>query len=104
MYKRQEQASLIATDRDKWELFSPAEKVPAYQQAKTAMKWAAAVDYRFEQDVAAGLIPGFEMAPGRTSFTVTDQMCIRDRPYDKRPPWTILTQQRASQTPSSSLW
>ena len=43
-----EQASLITTERDKWE------------------------DYRFEQDVAAGLIPGFEMAPGRTSFTVTD--------------------------------
>lgn len=67
-----EQASLIATDRDKWELFSPAEKVQAYHLAKTAKKWAAAVDYRFEQDVAAGLIPGFEMAPGRTSFTVTD--------------------------------
>lgn len=67
-----EQASLIATDRDKWELFSPAEKVQAYRLAKTAKKWAAAVDYRFEQDVAAGLIPGFEMAPGRTSFTVTD--------------------------------
>lgn len=67
-----EQASLIATDRDKWELFSPAEKVQTYHLAKTAKKWAAAVDYRFEQDVAAGLIPGFEMAPGRTSFTVTD--------------------------------
>nr|DAW94857.1 MAG TPA: Protein of unknown function (DUF2800) [Bacteriophage sp.] len=67
-----EQASLIATDRDKWELFSPAEKVQAYRLAKTAKKWAAAVDYRFEQDVVAGLIPGFEMAPGRTSFTVTD--------------------------------
>lgn len=67
-----EQASLITTERDKWELFSPAEKVKAYRLAKTAKKWAAAVDYRFEQDVAAGLIPGFEMAPGRTSFTVTD--------------------------------
>lgn len=67
-----EQASLITTERDKWELFSPAEKVKAYRLAKTAKKWAAAVDYRFEQDVAAGLIPGFEMAPGHTSFTVTD--------------------------------
>lgn len=67
-----EQASLIATDRDKWELFSPAEKVQAYRLAKTAKKWATAVDYRFEQDVAAGLIPGFEMGAGRTSFTVTD--------------------------------
>lgn len=64
------QASLIATDRDKWELFSAEEKVQAYRLAKTAKKWAAAVEYRFEQDVAAGLIPGFEMAPGRTSFTV----------------------------------
>lgn len=67
-----EQASLIATDRDKWELFSSAEKVQAYRLAKMAGKWKAAVEYRFEQDVAAGLIPGFEMAPGRTSFTVTD--------------------------------
>lgn len=67
-----EQASLITTDRDKWELFSPAEKVQAYRLAKTAKKWAAAVEYRFEQDVAAGLIPGFEMGPGKTSFTVTD--------------------------------
>lgn len=67
-----EQASLIATDRDKWELFSPNEKVQAYRLAKTAKKWAAAVEYRFEQDVAAGLIPGFEMGAGRTSFTVTD--------------------------------
>lgn len=67
-----EQASLITTDRDKWELFSAEEKVQAYRLAKTAKKWAAAVEYRFEQDVAAGLIPGFEMGPGRTSFTVTD--------------------------------
>lgn len=67
-----EQASLIATDRDKWELFSPNEKVQAYRLAKMAKKWAAAAEYRFEQDVAAGLIPGFEMGPGRTSFTVTD--------------------------------
>lgn len=67
-----EQASLITTDRDKWELFSPAEKVKAYRLAKTAKKWAEAVDYRFEQDVIAGLIPGFEMSSGRTSFTVTD--------------------------------
>lgn len=67
-----EQASLIATDRDKWELFSAEEKVQAYRLAKTAKKWAAAVEYRFEQDVAASLIPGFEMGPGRTSFTVTD--------------------------------
>lgn len=67
-----EQASLITTDRDKWELFSAEEKVQAYRLAKTAKKWAAAVEYRFEQDVAASLIPGFEMAPGRTSFTVTD--------------------------------
>lgn len=67
-----EQASLIATDRDKWELFSPDEKIQAYRLAKMAKKWAAAVEYRFEQDVAAGLIPGFEMGPGRTSFTVTD--------------------------------
>lgn len=67
-----EQASLITTDRDKWELFSPAEKVQTYRLAKMAKKWSAAVDYRFEQDVAAGLIPGFEMGPGRTSFTVTD--------------------------------
>lgn len=66
------QASLITTDRDKWELFSPTEKVQAYRLAKTAKKWAAAVDYRFEQDVASGLIPGFEMGPGRTSFTVVD--------------------------------
>lgn len=65
-----EQASLIATDRDKWELFSPDEKVQAYRLAKMAKKWAAAVEYRFEQDVAAGLIPGFEMGAGRTSFTV----------------------------------
>lgn len=67
-----EQASLIATDRDKWELFSAEEKVQAYRLAKTAKKWAAAVEYRFEQDVAASLIPGFEMGAGRTSFTVTD--------------------------------
>ena len=67
-----EQASLITTDRDKWELFSAEEKVQAYRLAKTAKKWAAAVEYRFEQDVAADLIPGFEMGPGRTSFTVTD--------------------------------
>lgn len=67
-----EQASLIATDRDKWELFSSAEKVQAYRLAKMAGKWKAAVEYRFEQDVAAGLIPGFEMGAGRTSFTVTD--------------------------------
>lgn len=67
-----EQASLITTDRDKWELFSPAEKVQAYRLAKMAGKWKAAVEYRFEQDVAAGLIPGFEMGAGRTSFTVTD--------------------------------
>ena len=67
-----EQASLIATDRDKWELFSAEEKAQAYRLAKMAKKWSAAVDYRFEQDVAAGLIPGFEMGPGRTSFTVTD--------------------------------
>lgn len=67
-----QQASLIATDRDKWELFSPDEKIQAYRLAKTAKKWAAAAEYRFEQDVAAGLIPGFEMGPGRTSFTVTD--------------------------------
>lgn len=66
------QASLIATDRDKWELFSAEEKVQAYRLAKMAKKWAAAVEYRFEQDVAAGLIPGFEMGAGRTSFTVTD--------------------------------
>lgn len=67
-----EQASLITTDRDKWELFSPAEKIRTYRLSKMAKKWSAAVDYRFEQDVAAGLIPGFEMGPGRTSFTVTD--------------------------------
>lgn len=67
-----EQASLIATDRDKWELFSPDEKIQAYRLAKTAKKWAAAAEYRFEQDVAAGLIPGFEMGAGKTSFTVTD--------------------------------
>ncbi|WP_354832437.1 DUF2800 domain-containing protein [Akkermansia muciniphila] len=67
-----QQAALIATDRDKWELFSPDEKIQAYRLAKTAKKWAAAAEYRFEQDVAAGLIPGFEMGPGRTSFTVTD--------------------------------
>lgn len=67
-----EQASLITTDRDKWELFSAEEKVQAYRLAKTAKKWAAAVEYRFEQDVAADLIPGFEMGLGRTSFTVTD--------------------------------
>lgn len=67
-----QQASLIATERDKWELFSAEEKVQAYRLAKLAKKWAAAVEYRFEQDVAAGLIPGFEMGPGRTSFTVTD--------------------------------
>lgn len=67
-----EQASLIATDQDKWELFSPDEKVRAYRLAKTAKKWAAAAEYRFEQDVAAGLIPGFEMGAGRTSFTVMD--------------------------------
>lgn len=66
------QASLITTDRDKWELFSPAEKVQAYRLSKMAKKWSTAVDYRFEQDVAAGLIPGFEMGPGRTSFTVED--------------------------------
>lgn len=67
-----QQASLITTDRDKWELFSAEEKVQAYRLAKLAKKWAAAAEYRFEQDVAAGLIPGFEMGPGRTSFTVTD--------------------------------
>ena len=67
-----EQAALITTDRDKWELFSPAKKVQAYRMAKLAKKWAAAAEYRFEQDVAAGLIPGFEMGPGRTSFTVED--------------------------------
>lgn len=67
-----QQASLIATERDKWELFSAEEKVQAYRLAKTAKKWAAAVEYRFEQDVSAGLIPGFEMGAGRTSFTVTD--------------------------------
>lgn len=67
-----EQASLIATDRDKWELFSAEEKVQAYRLAKMAGKWKAAVEYRFEQDVSEGLIPGFEMGAGRTSFTVTD--------------------------------
>lgn len=67
-----ESASLITTDRDKWELFSPEEKVQAYRLAKMAGKWKAAVECRFEQDVVAGLIPGFEMGAGRTSFTVTD--------------------------------
>lgn len=67
-----ESAALITTDREKWEVFSPEEKVKAYRLAKLAGKWKAAVEFRFEQDVVAGLIPGFEMGAGRTSFTVVD--------------------------------
>jgi hypothetical protein len=55
-----------------WESWTVERKIEAYNLAKLAGKWRDVVGRLFEQDVNAGLIPGFEMSAGKKSFTVTD--------------------------------
>lgn len=66
------QSTEIAKEPHVWEAYQPDEKIKALRLAKLAKKWAAAVEVNFERDVQAGLIPGFEMGPGKKAFTVTD--------------------------------
>lgn len=66
------EAASGVTLRGSWEQWTPGKRVEAYELAKMARKWADAVERRFERDVDAGLIPGYEKGPGRKSFVVSD--------------------------------
>ena len=56
-----------------WEEWSPEKRREAYDLAKLAKRWAAAVESKVKADLRAEVeISGLVLAPGKKAFTVTD--------------------------------
>lgn len=58
---------------ERWEALPPDARAELWRRAQLARKVADAIERRVKEDLKAGAeLPGLELAPGRSSFTVTD--------------------------------